>query len=68
MESEENFTDEAFHGVFFAGDSWRFPADSTLLRLYPRTFWTVAGSTAAAVIVLQAVALELLLRFRLLRR
>lgn len=44
-----------FHGVFFMGDSWRFPAGSTLLNLYPPTFWIVAGATAVALIVLQAV-------------
>lgn len=52
----------AFHGVFFTGDSWRFPADSTLLKLYPEYFWGLAAAAAAAVITLQAVAVELLTR------
>ena len=50
---------EAFHGVFFAGDSWRFPSDSLLLKLYPESFWTAAGATAAALIALQAIGIRL---------
>ena len=48
-----------FHGVFFAGDSWRFSADSTLLQLYPEIFWTNAGLTAAGLVLLQSVGLGL---------
>ena len=50
---------EAFHGVFFAGDSWRFASDSTLLKLYPLSFWTAAGATAAGLIALQAIGTRL---------
>jgi len=30
---------EAFHRVFFAGDSWLFYTSDTLIRLYPEQFW-----------------------------
>jgi len=50
---------EAFHATFFAGDSWRFASGSTLLRLYPEEFWTVAVATAAVLIALQAIGIRL---------
>ena len=56
----------SLHGIFFTGDSWRFPADSTLLHLYPLTFWIVAGATAAVLIVLQAVLIAVVTRRMLL--
>ncbi len=46
----------AFHGVFFDGDSWRFSAGDTLLRLYPDAFWTVAAGLAAGIVLAQAGA------------
>lgn len=52
----------AFHGVLFAPGSWRFPAGSLLLKLYPETFWAVAGASAAVLTVLQAVGLRILMR------
>lgn len=30
---------DAFHSVFFEGDSWRFYNSDTLIRLYPEQFW-----------------------------
>ena len=59
---------EAFHGVFFAGDSWRFPSESTLLKLYPDSFWTAAGATAAGLVALQAIGIRLWTRRRLMPR
>ncbi len=50
------------HGQLFPAGSWRFPDDSTLLKLYPDAFRAVAGASAAAVRVLQAVAVRLALR------
>ena len=52
----------SLHGVFFAGGSWRFPPGSTLVTLYPQTFWMVAGATAAVLIVLQAVLIAVVMR------
>lgn len=54
----------AFHGVFFEGGSWRFGPDSTLLKLYPEAFWSLAGGLAVALVVVQALALVLLARRR----
>lgn len=36
---------ELFHRIFFPGGNWAFSADSSLIRLYPVTFWQL--STAA---------------------
>ena len=56
----------SLHGIFFTGDSWRFPADSTLLNLYPQRFWIVAGATAAVLTVLQALLIAVVMRRMLL--
>ncbi|HSK48428.1 MAG TPA: DUF1461 domain-containing protein [Coriobacteriia bacterium] len=40
----------AFHGIFFAEGTWTFPSDSVLIRLFPESFWTIAGVTWAALI------------------
>lgn len=53
---------DAFHGVFFSGDSWRFPAGSTLLELYPEVFWAIAGAAIAVLVTLQAGLLLALTR------
>ena len=52
----------AFHGVFFEGDSWRFDERFTLRQLYPDRFWSVAGATLAALVLLQAAIALLLAR------
>jgi len=59
---------EAFHGLFFAGDSWRFADERTLRRLYPDAFWAVAGCLLAVIVAAQAVALARPLRPRRRRR
>lgn len=46
----------AFHGVFFAAGTWEFPSDSLLIRLFPEPFWTAAGLSWAAVVLLVAAA------------
>jgi integral membrane protein (TIGR01906 family) len=33
---------EAFHHIFFPQGNWQFPADSTLIQLFPETFWMKA--------------------------
>jgi integral membrane protein (TIGR01906 family) len=57
----ETFFD-AFHGVFFEGDSWRFDERFTLRQLYPDAFWGIAGATMAALVLFQAVAVLLITR------
>jgi integral membrane protein (TIGR01906 family) len=45
-----------FHHIFFAGDTWLFRQDDTLIRLFPTDFWfdaasIIAGLTAAELIL-----------------
>ena len=58
-----------FHGVFFAGDTWRFARTDTLLRLYPDEFWMgvaawIAGITVALAVAIAAGTTLELRRFR----
>lgn len=48
---------ERLHGVFFAGDSWRFPTSDTLIRLYPDRFWEDVSQIVAALTLLQAAVI-----------
>jgi integral membrane protein (TIGR01906 family) len=43
-----------FHQVFFDPDTWTFPFEDTLIRLFPERFWQVAFGTIAALTLLQA--------------
>lgn len=45
------------HGVLFAEGSWQFPADSTLIRLYPAQFWMDAAIGVGGLMVLIALLL-----------
>lgn len=33
----------AFHSLFFASGTWRFPADALLILVFPEPFWVTAG-------------------------
>lgn len=46
-----------FHGVFFEGDSWRFPTSATLIRIYPERFWSDVFALVAGLAVAQAAVL-----------
>jgi integral membrane protein (TIGR01906 family) len=46
-----------FHGVFFEGDSWRFPAGDTLIRIYPDRLWEDVSQLVAGLTLLQAALL-----------
>ncbi|WP_010524669.1 TIGR01906 family membrane protein [Nesterenkonia sp. F] len=46
-----------FHSVLFAEGSWQFPADSTLIRLYPAQFWMDAAIGVGGLVVLIALLL-----------
>jgi len=48
-----------FHGVFFAGDTWRFADSDTLLRLYPEVFWRHTAQLAAGMVLAQTITLAL---------
>ena len=49
-------TFDAFHGIFFEGDTWRFNETYTLRSLYPDFFWGVAGGAMALLVGVQAAA------------
>ena len=44
-----------FHELFFNGDTWRFAADDTLLRIYPERFWEDTSVVIAVLVVVQAI-------------
>ncbi len=52
---------EAFHHLFFTGDSWLFYADDSLIRLFPEKLWVdgfslAAGLTAVFAVIILAVS------------
>ena len=48
-----------FHELFFNGDSWRFAAGDTLLRIYPERFWEDTSEMIALLVVGQAILVAL---------
>ena len=48
---------EAFHHLFFTGDSWLFYADDSLIRLFPEKLWIDGFSHAAGLTALFAVVI-----------
>ena len=44
----------SFHELLFEPGSWEFPADSTLIALYPSRFWATATALLVALTVIQA--------------
>ena len=44
----------SFHELFFEPGSWEFPADSTLISLYPSRFWATATALLVGLTVIQA--------------
>ncbi|MFM9149434.1 MAG: DUF1461 domain-containing protein [Solirubrobacterales bacterium] len=50
---------QTFHDLLFEPGSWQFPADSTLLALYPTRFWTVATALLVGLTLIQAAILAL---------
>jgi len=47
-----------FHELFFPPGTWTFPADSTLIQLYPPQFWFDAAMVAGALILASAATLS----------
>lgn len=43
-----------FHGLFFKGGTWTFPADSMLIRLFPEPFWVASGAAWALLVLFSA--------------
>ncbi len=52
----------AFHGIFFAADTWLFDYSDTLIRLFPLPFWASAGLIIAVGVGVLAFALALFTR------
>jgi len=52
-----------FHGLFFEGGTWTFPADSMLIRLFPEPFWVASGASWAVLVLLSATLLWLAARW-----
>jgi integral membrane protein (TIGR01906 family) len=48
-----------FHHLFFAGSTWLFRRDDTLIRLYPTDFWFDAAFFIAGLTILQLVLVGL---------
>jgi integral membrane protein (TIGR01906 family) len=46
-----------FHRIFFTGETWLFPMDNTLIRLFPVEFWQDAVITAVGGILLTCILL-----------
>lgn len=55
---------EAFHHLFFTGDSWLFFADDSLIRLFPEPLW-VHGFTLAAILTAVFAAVIFLITWTL---
>lgn len=53
---------EAFHHLFFTGDSWLFYADDSLIRLFPEKIWIDGFSLAAGLTAVFAVLILILSR------
>lgn len=47
-----------FHELLFPPGTWTFPADSSLIQLYPPGFWFDAAMAAGALILITAAALS----------
>jgi integral membrane protein (TIGR01906 family) len=47
-----------FHELLFPPGSWTFPADSSLIQLYPPAFWFDAAMAAGALILITAATLS----------
>lgn len=46
-----------FHRLFFAGNSWMFSANATLIKLFPEKFWSDATMTLVLLTIAEALAL-----------
>ena len=55
---------DAFHEVFFAAGTWRFPYSDSLIRLYPEQLFVDAALLIAIFTSLSAVVLLRLLMLR----
>ena len=47
-----------FHQLLFPPGTWSFPANSTMIRLYPPEFWFDAAMIAGALIIATSLVLS----------
>jgi integral membrane protein (TIGR01906 family) len=45
-----------FHKLLFAGESWHFADEDTLIRVYPERFWNWTGMAIDVLVAVQAMA------------
>ena len=55
---------DAFHELFFEGDTWKLPPLGTVRSLYPDALWQIVGGAFVALVLAQAAAIEVALRRR----
>lgn len=48
---------DAFHRLFFSGNTWIFPNSDTLIRLFPIRFWIDIAATLVGLLTVEAVVL-----------
>lgn len=58
---------ELFHRIFFPEGNWAFPATSTLIRLYPTSFWELSSAALGVLGVGGGMAVWALARRRAVR-
>lgn len=56
-----------FHRIFFDPNTWVFPFEDTLIRLFPERFWQVTFATVGVATLIQAGVVYLIARLFLTR-
>lgn len=50
---------DAFHSLFFQGNSWLFDYSDTLIRLFPMRFWMDAAAVIVGLLIVEAIAIAI---------
>jgi len=53
---------DAFHGIFFEGDTWQLPYLGTVRSLYPDALWAIMGGVMVVLVLAQAAAIVVAMR------
>jgi len=53
---------DAFHGIFFEGDTWQLPYLGTVRSLYPDALWAILGGVMVVLVLAQATAIVVAMR------
>jgi len=59
---------EAFHRIFFEGNSWTFPYSDTLIRLFPMRFWMDVALVIVAPMLIEALMIAIIGRAWIAKR